>query len=222
MKKLEINKDALDFESSLAYMVESSNKKAWFITIVSVIIALISVVAVSLLTPLKTVEPYVIRVDNTTGMVDIITTLNEEQISSNEALDKHFIAEYVKKREGYVYEFLNEDYKFVQLLSNSQVAQKYREIYAGAESRDTLLKNNYRVDVDILSIVLGDSNGQKIATVRANLKTLNKNSNDTTVQTIVITLAYDYFLAEMSEENRLSNPLGFKVVAYRIDEEIKR
>lgn len=93
--------DAVDFESSIRYLVEQSNKRAWLIAFVSVGVAILSIVAVLLLTPLKTVEPYVIRVDNTTGMVDILTILDEEQISSIEALDKHFVAQYIKAREGY-------------------------------------------------------------------------------------------------------------------------
>lgn len=62
-----IYKDSMDFETSVKYLIEQSNKKAWLIAIVSVLVAILSIIAVLLLTPLKTVEPYVIRVDNTTG-----------------------------------------------------------------------------------------------------------------------------------------------------------
>lgn len=216
------NKEALDFESSVAYLVEQSNKRAWLIAFVSVFIAIISLLAVLLLTPLKTVEPYVIRVDNITGMVDIITTIDKEQISENEALDKYFISSYVKAREGYFYEMLNNDYKYVQLLSSEDVANSYRTIYQGENAKDAKLKNNYQIEVEILSIVLNESNGVKTSTIRANLKTKNKSQGGENKQTIVITLAYDYFLGELKEESRILNPLGFKVLTYRIDEEITK
>jgi len=217
-----INKESLDFESSVAYLVQQSNKRAWLVAFVSVFIAILSIIAVLLLTPLKTVEPYVIRVDNVTGMVDIITTLTEEQITQNEALDKYFISSYVKAREGYFYEMLNNDYKFVQLLSSNEVASAYRAIYQGENAKDIKLKNNYQIEVEILSIVLNQSNGVKTSTIRANLKTKNKSQGKKNKQTIVITLAYDYFLGELKEESRILNPLGFKVLTYRIDEEIVR
>lgn len=217
-----INKESLDFESSVAYLVQQSNKRAWLVAFVSVFIAILSIIAVLLLTPLKTVEPYVIRVDNVTGMVDIITTLTEEQITQNEALDKYFISSYVKAREGYFYEMLNNDYKFVQLLSSNEVASAYRAIYQGENAKDIKLKNNYQIEVEILSIVLNQSNGVKTSTIRANLKTKNKSQRKKNKQTIVITLAYDYFLGELKEESRILNPLGFKVLTYRIDEEIVR
>lgn len=214
--------DAVDFESSIRYLVEQSNKRAWLIAFVSVGVAILSIVAVLLLTPLKTVEPYVIRVDNTTGMVDILTILDEEQISSIEALDKHFVAQYIKAREGYYYDMLNQDYIFVQLLSTPEIAESYRQIYTGDNARDTRLGNATQVEVQIISIVLGESAGAKTATARINLKTTNKNSKAENVATKVITLTYTYQTAQVNEENRLLNPLGFKVSNYRVDEEVTR
>ncbi|MDO40334.1 type IV secretion system protein [Campylobacter coli] len=212
---------AMDYEASFRYLIDKSNKRAWLIAFVSIFIAIISIVAVVLLTPLKTIEPYVIRVDNTTGMVDILTMLDEKEISSNEALDKYFISQYVKAREGYYYELLNQDYLLTQLMSSEKVANEYRAWYEGKNARDQILKNSNEVNVQILSIVLGNSNGVKTSTIRAKIITKNLNTRGLSESTKVITLSYDYILAKASEENRILNPLGFKVTNYRIDEEIK-
>lgn len=212
----------LDYEASFQYLIEKSNKRAWIIAFVSAFIAFLSIIAVLLLTPLKTIEPYVIRVDNTTGMVDILTMLNEKEITTNEALDKYFIAQYVKAREGYFYEILNQDYLLTQLMSSEKVANEYRAIYEGENARDQILKNSNEVRVEIISIVLGESNGVKTSTIRANIITKNLNTRGITSSTKVITLSYDYLLAKASEENRLLNPLGFKVLTYRIDNEVDR
>ena len=212
---------AMDYEASFRYLIDKSNKRAWLIAFVSIFIAIISIVAVVLLTPLKTIEPYVIRVDNTTGMVDILTMLDEKEISSNEALDKYFISQYVKAREGYYYELLNQDYLLTQLMSSEKVANEYRAWYEGENARDQILKNSNEVKVQILSIVLGNSNGVKTSTIRAKIITKNLNTRGLSESTKVITLSYDYILAKASEENRILNPLGFKVTNYRIDEEIK-
>ncbi|EAJ0412384.1 type IV secretion system protein [Campylobacter upsaliensis] len=219
---MSIYKDSFDFETSVKYLIEQSNKKAWLIAIVSVFITLLSILAVLVLTPLKTVEPYVIRVDNTTGMVDILTTLDEKQITQNEALDKHFIGQYIKAREGYFFDMLNQDYIFTQLFSSPEVAESYRAIYSGENSRDSRLGSFTKVEVNILSVVLGESNGIKTATARINLKSTNKNSKEESLSTKVITLSYKYLLNEMQEKNRILNPLGFKVLTYRIDEEISK
>ncbi|EAK4088020.1 type IV secretion system protein [Campylobacter jejuni] len=211
---------AIDYEASFRYLIEKSNKRAWLIAFISIFIAIISIIAVVLLTPLKTIEPYVIRVDNTTGMVDILTMLDEKEIKANEALDKYFISTYVKAREGYYYDLLNQDYLLTQLMSSEKVANEYRALYEGDNARDQILKNSNEVSVQILSIVLGESNGVKTATVRAIITTKNLTSKGTTQATKVITLSYDYILAKVSEENRFLNPLGFKVLTYRIDDEV--
>ena len=155
-------------------------------------------------------------------MVDILTMLNEKEIKTNEALDKYFIAQYVKAREGYFYEILNQDYLLTQLMSSEKVANEYRAIYEGENARDQILKNSNEVRVEIISIVLGESNGVKTSTIRANIITKNLNTRGITSSTKVITLSYDYLLAKASEENRLLNPLGFKVLTYRIDNEVDR
>ncbi|HEF8592163.1 TPA: type IV secretion system protein [Campylobacter jejuni] len=211
---------AIDYEASFRYLIEKSNKRAWLIAFISIFIAIISIIAVVLLTPLKTIEPYVIRVDNTTGMVDILTMLDEKEIKANEALDKYFISTYVKAREGYYYDLLNQDYLLTQLMSSEKVANEYRALYEGDNARDQILKNSNEVSVQILSIVLGESNGVKTATVRAIITTKNLTSKGTTQATKVITLSYDYILAKAREENRFLNPLGFKVLTYRIDDEV--
>ncbi|HHD0209725.1 TPA: virB8 family protein [Campylobacter coli] len=212
---------AIDYEASFRYLIEKSNKRAWLIAFISIFIAIISIIAVVLLTPLKTIEPYVIRVDNTTGMVDILTMLDEKEIKANEALDKYFISTYVKAREGYYYELLNQDYLLTQLMSSEKVANEYRSWYEGENARDQILKNSNEVNVQILSIVLGNSNGVKTSTIRAKIITKNLNTRGLSESTKVITLSYDYILAKASEENRILNPLGFKVTNYRIDEEIR-
>ncbi|EHT8128959.1 type IV secretion system protein, partial [Campylobacter jejuni] len=167
---------AIDYEASFRYLIEKSNKRAWLIAFISIFIAIISIIAVVLLTPLKTIEPYVIRVDNTTGMVDILTMLDEKEIKANEALDKYFISTYVKAREGYYYDLLNQDYLLTQLMSSEKVANEYRALYEGDNARDQILKNSNEVSVQILSIVLGESNGVKTATVRAIITTKNLTS----------------------------------------------
>lgn len=219
---MSLYKESMDFETSVKFLIEQSNKRAWLITFISISITFLALLSLVLITPLKTVEPYVIRVDNTTGMVDILTIMDEREISQNEALDKHFITQYVKAREGYYFDMLNQDYIFVQLLSSPEVAATYRAIYSGENSREARLGNSTKVEVEILSVVLGDSNGVKTATIRTNLKTINKNSREESVSTKVITLSYEYQLSRADEKNRIENPLGFKVINYRVDEEIKR
>ena len=217
---------ALSYVASIRYLVEKSNKRAWLVAIISTIIALASICAIAYMTPLKQSVPYVIRVDNTTGMVDIITSVKDSEFSSNEALDKYITSLYVTTREGYYYDLLTRDYTLTQILSSPQVAQDYVKIYEGANARQEVLKNNNEVSIDINSVVLGESADIKTATIRFNATTNVLNDQGrSAVQTSakVATLSYEYSPADLTtEDERLQNPLGFKVTTYRIDDEIRR
>ena len=154
-----------------------------------------------------------IRVDNA-GMVDIITTVKTEDLTQNEALDKYFISQYVKAREGYYYNILNQDYLLVQMLSTPEIAELYRKIYEGKSARQ-----------EALSVVLGESAGAKTATIRFDATTRKTGAQPQILGAAakIVTLSYDYYPDNpQSEEERLKNPLGFKVTAYRIDDEIIR
>src|SRR6202167_493363 len=45
-------------------------RRAWAVAAIAMAIALLALAALAMLTPLKRVEPFLIRVDNTTGAVD--------------------------------------------------------------------------------------------------------------------------------------------------------
>lgn len=220
--KDEFNIDnALSFEASVKSLVEKSNKRAWLVTTISLMLNFLLGLAIVFLTPLKTVEPFVIKVDKN-GIVDIVSILKEQDILAEEALDKYWISSYVKKREGYYFDLLQEDYNFVQLLSDTNVADEYRKVYDGANNRADALKNKYEVKVKILSVTLNNSNGTKTATIRADINTYNLSSKADDIETKVFTIGYDYFPKNYaSEEHRLQNPLSFKVLTYRIDSEVK-
>jgi len=222
--KEEIIEEGISFEASKKQILEASQKRAWLVASCACVVALVLSVAVALLTPLKTVEPYVIRVSDTTGAVDIITKLNKQTIPASEALDKFFVSNYIKKREGYYYAILNDDYLEVQLFSAENVAADYRAIYTGADARDEQLKDKFEVEVQIISVVLGESAGTKTSTVRLNLLTRKTEGEkaETARQLKIVTLTYDYEPHETKEQYRLQNPLGFKVTNYRIDDEIRR
>lgn len=214
---------ALDFESSKKDLLERSEKRAWFVAFGSLVVTILLAVALFLLTPLKTTEPYVIKVDESTGLVDIITVIDEKSIPASEALDKYFVKQYVSKREGYFYDMLSKDYIAVQLMSNEKVAAEYRKIYSGDNGRAEIFKDRREIDIKIISVVLGESAGSKIATVRATVLDKDIFTNTTpSKKTIVVTLSYDYKpKIKMTEEERLINPLGFTVTSYRIDNEVE-
>ncbi len=108
------------FDQDRMIQVERSNRLAWSIAIASGIVAGISILAVASLAPLKTVEPFVVRVDNSTGIVDVVSALSATAGTYDEAVTKYFAAKYVRGREGYVWSEAQENFRTIALLYASR------------------------------------------------------------------------------------------------------
>lgn len=71
-------REVLSWETHRVLELERAKTTAWRIATVSTVVAFAAVMAVVGMTPLKTVKPFVIRVDNATGIVDVVSELKSE------------------------------------------------------------------------------------------------------------------------------------------------
>lgn len=212
--------EELDFELKLSDILQKSNSRAWIITYISLVL-LCAVIFLYIFKPLIKTEPFVIQVDKGTGLTQMLSSVSEKNIEYNEAIDKFFTSQYVKKREQYYYPLLSNDYSYTQLNSTKKVAEEYIAIYTGKEGRDKVLGTKIEESVKVLSVTLGTSAGIKNATIRIEIITKEKGMIiDTKIK--VVTLSYTYMPAlKATEKERLLSPLGFKATMYRIDAEVK-
>lgn len=220
-KKAEIFDRALDWESSRIENTEKSERRAWRIAYISAGIAVFSIISLLLLAPLKEKQPYVVRVDNTTGHVDIVSVMKSKEDGYGEVIDKYWVARYVEARETYDWQTIQKDYDLVNILSDRATANVYNADFGGEKGKDKVLGNTVRTHVEVLSVVPGTKN---TATVRLRTKTSRADGTGMpNFETWVATLAYTYLsTSSMREEYRLLNPLGFQVTSYRIDPELIR
>jgi type IV secretion system protein VirB8 len=222
----EVNKDALDFETSIVYLTHESEKRAWMVAFVAGGLAFILGICLILLMPLKSVTPYVIRYDSTTGYTDIMTGVTEKNIAINEAVSKFFVQRYVQLREGYYYELLQQDYDLVQQFGTDAVNEEYRSMFTGGKkAKQEVFGSKVMEKVEILSVVLGEAASAKTAMVRIKILRYDRSNMkaEPTQTNKIVTLAYEYVPnSKMSELYRLNNPLGFRVVTYRVDNEVVR
>ncbi len=209
---------ALDFEASLTLMSAKSEYRAWNITKGACALTLLSWTALVLLMPLKTEVPYVALVNEVTGYTQLLTTLSEETLTKQEALDAFWVGNYVRTRENYDWYTIQEGYDTTLLMSNANVAQEYAGIFEGDDALDVLWGKRIKAQVRLLSKPIIKNN---IATVRfeKNIKSVEDNSEGQSTVWIA-TLAFNYKTEPQSDEARLKNPLGFEVVSYRLDPEL--
>lgn len=214
-------KDAWNYDVSRNEEIRKSSKRAWTVAYISLALTIIIAIALMLLTPLKTVELMVVKVDKN-GFVDIKTQLDEEVLTTSEAIDKSFVNRYVKTKEQYYFETLNADFETVQMFSAPKVQKDYVESMTNKQNgKATVLGDKNFIEVKILSIGLSNKNDENIATVRIEASKKTKNSHIEDKEIKVITLTYEYLPLKQNASLRLENPLGFIVNSYRVDEEIR-
>lgn len=204
------------FDQDRMLQVERSNRVAWSIAIVASIVAGASIFAVAGLTPLKTVEPFVVRVDNSTGIVDVVSALTSSAGTYDEAVTKYFAAKYVRAREGYVWSEAEENFRTIALLSTQAEQTRFATVYRGSnpESPQNIYSRDAAARINIASISLINQN---VVSVRY-MRTITR-GDDVRTTHWVATLTFSYANVPMSSTDRLVNPLGFAVSEYRADPE---
>ena len=216
--KLFTETDALDFEASKSLMIANSEHRAWNITKGACALTALSWVALVLLMPLKTEVPYVAMVNEVTGYTQLLTTLSEETISKQDALDAFWVGNYVRTREVYDWYTIQDSYDTTLLMSSPDVGRDYANIFEGDDALDSVWGKRFKAQVRLLSRPIIKNN---IATVRFE-QTLSsvEDSRKGQSTTWIATLGFKYKIDAQSDEQRLKNPLGFEVVSYRLDPEL--
>ena len=199
---------------------QRSKRLAWIVAACAGLLALAAVGTVAALTPLKTVEPFVVRVDRSTGGVDVMTGLKgEDHLTYDEAVSKYFLALYVRAREGWLPLAAEQNFRQVSILSTAAEQQRWADDFrpSNPESPQVLWGDNAvsLIDVRAISFV-----SPKVADVR--FHRILRQAQQTTESDWIATVAFTYTKAPMAEADRLRNPLGFQVGSYRSDPEVVR
>ena len=205
------------WETDQIVRVQRSERRAWIFASLGMATALAAVIALALLTPLKTVEPFVVRVDKNTGATDIVTRLTDQRESYNEAIDKYFLARYVIYRNSYSNAMAYPDYEAVTLMSAPLVANAYFEEIKPNNPRSptAVYGKDGQVDVSVNAIAFL---GKGVAQVRFTRTESKPNAQDQTTRWIA-TITYRYLNPPTTEKARLVDPIGFQVSDYRLDPE---
>jgi type IV secretion system protein VirB8 len=213
-------KEARTFDQDRLLSARRSTRLAWTVAGVASVIACAGVVAVAALAPLKSVEPFVIRVDQSTGVPEVMTALTDGQEDYDEAVAKYFLALYVRTREGYSYAARSVIFDHVQIMSGPEEQDAFSALYnaSNPDSPQYLFGKKTRAEVDIRSISFLDDG---LAQVRFYRITKNEDEDLERRSQWVATLTYTFdSQAEISSQDRMINPLGFVVTDYRADPEV--
>ena len=198
-----------------------SRRLAWSAAALATGLAVIATGAVAMLTPLKSTEPFVIRVDRTTGAVDVVRGLSAEDgpVRYDEAVSKYFLGQYVRQREGYLDPAAEDTFRLVSILSAPAEQRRWADLFRGSnpDSPQNLYGRDGEAVISIRAIGFINDGVANVRFHRTVRQAQQKVESDW-----IATIAFAYTSAPMSERDRLRNPLGFQVSSYRADPEVVR
>lgn len=212
--------EAKSWNADRVRAAERSRRFAWVVAGLAGVVAAVSTGAVAALTPLKTVEPYVVRVDRATGAVDVMTALKTERpVTYDEAVTKHFLAQYVRAREGWLAPAAEANFRQVSIMSVPAEQQRWGDFFSANNPASPQVTygsgGEAQVVIRAVSFV-----SEGVASVR--FRRLERLAQQVTESDWIATVAFAYTKAPMAEADRLRNPLGFQVTSYRADPEVVR
>ncbi len=210
--------EAASWDQERLIAAQRSKRLAWMVAAIAGGLAITGVVAVAMLTPLKTVAPYVITVDKATGASEITASMSgDRQITYNEAVAKYFLADYVRNREGWIPQARQEFFEGVLAMSSRDEQARWTAFYSkdNPKSPQAVFTDLDTVFVAIKSVTFVSKN---VAQVRFT-KTLQRGTSSTDTPAIA-TVTYDTTDTPTTEQQRFKNPLGLEVQSYRADLEV--
>lgn len=210
--------EAASWNRDRVQAVRSSQRIAWWIAGVAATIALLEAMALVLLTPLKTVEPYTLMVDRTTGYVQALKPLDQAKVSPDAALTQSFLVQYVIAREGFDMATLNANYRKVALFSVDRARSGYLQAMqvSNPASPLVLYPRTTVVEAQVKSV---SPIGSNAALVRFDTVRSDAGAQPRPAGSWVAVIRYRYSGEPMKLEDRFVNPLGFQVTGYRRDPE---
>lgn len=212
--------DAMEWEVSRTLLSAQSERRAWKISTFLLVILFFSWIGLFLMLPLKKDIPYVIQVDNVTGRTEISQVYNPERLTFNEIRDKYWINYFIRLYEKYNFYTLPNDYNEMPLFAEDAVLIDYQNMYQGENARQKMYKDDIKIDVDIISILIKPSrNDTFTASIRFSITKVGMRVNpsqklDSRIYTAELT--YKYETLDLDPKSRLINPLGFRVIDYQL------
>lgn len=191
---------------------------AYVVAGICLTIALVSVGAVLMLTPLKETKPYVFLVDETTGTTQRGVEISPMQISEENAVIQANVVRYVIDRETYDTFDNTSRIRSVLDLSESHASEGLKQLWGNVETNaqhpDTVYGPTVRVLVKVTGVTMLDDNIAQVFIYR----TREQKGFEAVENRSLVTVGFQFDPTRVNTVEELwDNPLGFVVTDYRLD-----
>ncbi len=205
------------WEQEIVKKAKRSRALAWFVTMIFAGITLLSLLALVMLVPLKTFEPYIVEVDKNTGYVEVKSGLTRPaSLTEQQAITQANIVRYIRSREGYDPYAIEQNFGIAALLSTGNAARELQDLYSAANAKNPakVYGKAKRVTTEIASVTFPNN-----STGIVRFATNEVSDTDAVTRHWIAVVRYRYTDTPATNEWRFENPLGFQVYDYRRDQE---
>lgn len=216
-------KESASWDADRDAMARRSMRTAWRIAAAGWLCAMTGTVALVVLLPLKRVEPFVVRVDNTTGIVDVVPTY-EGGKALDETITRYFLTHYIAVCERFNFATAESDYEECGAF---HAAQRNQEWYVQWSRNNPASPLNLhkdgstvRVQVESVSFFQRGNGVSDLAQVRYLKAERAGGGAQERLTHWIASVQYAYGAPSRDPKVRRWNPLGFKVLELRPEAEL--
>jgi type IV secretion system protein VirB8 len=215
--------EAASWDADRAAQAGRAAAVAWRVAGAGWLCAVGSIVALTLLMPLKRVEPYVIRVDNSTGVVDVVPAYTGNA-PLGEAVTRYFLTPYITVCERFDYAMAESDYEECGAFNSARLNQARYAEWNRANPASPL--NVHRdgstetVRVESVSFFKRVSGASDLAQVRFARIAGQGDGAPGRISHWIASIEYRYGNSPDDPRTRGWNPLGFEVLDLRLEPEV--
>ncbi len=215
-------RESISWETDRVLAAERSRRWASWVAAAGWAAAVAACVALSLLMPLKRTEPYVIRVDRTSGVVDVVPAYRGTS-DAQEVVTRYLLTHYTSICERFNAAMAESDYEECGALNSSVRNARWSALWALGNPDSPL--NRYkdgttiRVQVQAVSFFTRANGLKDLAQVRY-LKAQRTGEGAEQLSQWIATVQYAYGLPSEDPQRRSWNPLGFRVLEFNTEPEV--
>ncbi len=208
--------EAASWDADRLLQIQRHSRIAWRIALCALLCVLGLSAALVVLLPLKSVEPFVVRVNSATGQVDVVPVYRGDEDFPN-AIARYFLARYVEACERFDYAMAESDYEECGSFNSHRLNEALYQNWMRGNPRSPL--NEYRdgstvvVRIEAVSFLGPASPGGRLAQVRFERITRQPDGARERAGHWIATLRYRFNGSPSSSAVRQWNPLGFEITA---------
>jgi type IV secretion system protein VirB8 len=220
---LEYFREAESWDADRVRQLRRVARAAWWVAAAGWLCAVASSVALLLMMPLKRVEPFVVRVDNSTGVVDVVPVYTGSS-TPEQPITRYFLTHYVTVCERFNFATAESDYEECGAFHSAERNQAWFAAWAATNPLSPLNLHkdgsSVRAQVESVSFFTRASGMSDLAQVRYLKAARQGGGAEEKFTHWISTIQYAYASPAADPRVRRWNPLGFKILEFKSEPEV--